>query len=479
MEGTLNNISKYNSENFISEINKIIKLKENNIFSEEEYLKRKNDILDDIKNKGITQNLTEFLSDILVLKEKDILTVEEINNIKTSLAQKKDTIEPIYTPESEVLANNRKTETKKANGLVSRILTLLLTLLFFLPWFTFRACNVTYDYNGYSTIAFQPSNDVSNFSDKISELGSKLSEKTGSKESKTDKFNDFFIISIISAIIGILLIILILISYYSFNVKSVTILSSIMSILFIAIIVILLIDKSKISSEAKGMVDISINFGLFLCLLTSIIIVFSKKIEMGLIIRDNESNSMLFKLNKFFNNKFIGLIGIGIMIICILLSLFIYTSSGAETKTDANKKFEQLKTETTQPQENKSLSENNSYNDTKNFSSNLNTPDGVVVKFINSLGSQDFSSAYYLMTEKRRGSYSLFSSTRAYGGITSTKIFECSYEGETNGKKEVLVDYESIDPANKSGRFKQYFYLIPSGNSYLISDIKNINIEWY
>ena len=115
----------------------------------------------------------------------------------------------------------------------------------------------------------------------------------------------------------------------------------------------------------------------------------------------------------------------------------------------------------------------------KTQQNNLNSPEGVVTKFIESLGKRDFSAAFGLMTEKRRGSYSNFSSTKAYGGIASTKIFSCSYTGETNGKKEVIADYESIDPVNKSGRFKQYFYLIPFNDSFLISEIKNIGIEWY
>lgn len=114
-----------------------------------------------------------------------------------------------------------------------------------------------------------------------------------------------------------------------------------------------------------------------------------------------------------------------------------------------------------------------------NQQSSLNSPEGVVTKFIESLGVQDWSAAFGLMSEKRRGSYSTFISRKGYGGITSTKIYSCSYTGETNGRKEVMVDYESIDPSNKSGRFKQYYYLTPFNDSYLISEIKNINIEWY
>jgi hypothetical protein len=109
----------------------------------------------------------------------------------------------------------------------------------------------------------------------------------------------------------------------------------------------------------------------------------------------------------------------------------------------------------------------------------LNTPEGVVVKFIESLGKREFSAAFALMTEKRRGSYNTFVSTKGYGGITGTKVFSCSKTGEINGKYEVTVNYESIDPSNKSGKFNQYFYLIPFNDSYLISEIKNINIQWY
>lgn len=126
--------------------------------------------------------------------------------------------------------------------------------------------------------------------------------------------------------------------------------------------------------------------------------------------------------------------------------------------------------------------ENNSSagNSNTSFSqTNLNTPDGIVSKFIQSLGNRDYSSAYDLMTEKRRGSYSKFSSTKGYGGITSTRIFSCSYIRDLDGQREIIADYESIDPENKSGRFKQYFYLVPDRDSYLITDIKNIDIQWY
>jgi hypothetical protein len=137
------------------------------------------------------------------------------------------------------------------------------------------------------------------------------------------------------------------------------------------------------------------------------------------------------------------------------------------------------KNENTNTNSSENTSSSNNTNTNNSLESNLKTPDGVVIKFINSLGNRDFSAAFGLMTEKRRGNYSTFSSSKGYGGITKTTIYNCNYTGKNSDKYEVLIEYESIDPANKSGRFKQYYYLIPFHDSYLISDIKNIDIQWY
>lgn len=180
------------------------------------------------------------------------------------------------------------------------------------------------------------------------------------------------------------------------------------------------------------------------------------------------------------NNFIYYIIGGGVVII-ILFLLYIYVfkdnkeSSISDTKP-VNTITNNKSNTTTSKSDNQNQNTNSEIN---KFQANIKTPDGVVIKFLESLGKKDFSAAFALMTEKRRGSYSNFSSTKGYGGITKTTINSCSYTGETNGKKEVKVDYESIDPSNKSGRFKQYFYLIPFNDSYLISEIKNIDIEWY
>jgi len=82
------NESKYTSNVFISQLNKIYNLKENSIFSDEEFNSKKNQFIIDLMNKGISQELDDFLSDILILKDKNILTIDEIKEIKNSFASK-------------------------------------------------------------------------------------------------------------------------------------------------------------------------------------------------------------------------------------------------------------------------------------------------------------------------------------------------------------------------------------------------------
>lgn len=84
----ISNDSKYTSESFISQLNKIFRLKENNIFSVEEFNNKKIQIIIDLINNGISQSLDDFLSEILILRENNILTVEEIKQIKASLVSK-------------------------------------------------------------------------------------------------------------------------------------------------------------------------------------------------------------------------------------------------------------------------------------------------------------------------------------------------------------------------------------------------------
>lgn len=78
-------MENYNSTRLISELSKIYKLRENKIYSEEEYSKRKDEILTNVLKNGISQSLEDFLSDILILKEQNILTIDEIYKLKNNL----------------------------------------------------------------------------------------------------------------------------------------------------------------------------------------------------------------------------------------------------------------------------------------------------------------------------------------------------------------------------------------------------------
>jgi hypothetical protein len=173
-----------------------------------------------------------------------------------------------------------------------------------------------------------------------------------------------------------------------------------------------------------------------------------------------------------------------LIIVSLLIYIFAFKNSNEKTETSVIQNQSQTTPSNVPGTDNNYESQKEKIQNINDISTNnpkydIKTAEGVVVKFIESLGKQDFSSAFALMTEKRRGSYNIFSSKRGYGGITSTKVFSCIKTGEINNKYEVRVNYESIDPANKSGKFEQYFYLIPFNDSFLISEIKNINIQYY
>jgi tetratricopeptide (TPR) repeat protein len=72
---------QYTSKNIISEITKIYKLKEKDIYSDEEYSKRIIDIITDVIKKGISQYPEDLQSGVLSQIEKNILNIDEINLI--------------------------------------------------------------------------------------------------------------------------------------------------------------------------------------------------------------------------------------------------------------------------------------------------------------------------------------------------------------------------------------------------------------
>jgi hypothetical protein len=189
------------------------------------------------------------------------------------------------------------------------------------------------------------------------------------------------------------------------------------------------------------------------------------------------------KSEKTNKTKYYIIGGVFLVIIAALLYYFLIYQNSSDIKTTDKTIQDELKSKELELKERelKLKEQEQQKNNTTPTQPvyNLNTPEGVVVKFIESLGKRDFSAAFALMTEKRRGNYNTFVSTKGYGGITSTKVLSCSKTGQINEKYEVMVTYESIDPMNRSGKFNQFFYLIPFNDSYLISEIKNINIQWY
>lgn len=103
-----NSNDKYTSERFISEITKIYNLKENELYSTNEFNEKKVAIIIDVINKGISQNLDDFLTDILMLKEKGILNIDEIKQIKSSLSIKVKNVSTALPEEINYYCGNCK-----------------------------------------------------------------------------------------------------------------------------------------------------------------------------------------------------------------------------------------------------------------------------------------------------------------------------------------------------------------------------------
>ena len=103
----------------------------------------------------------------------------------------------------------------------------------------------------------------------------------------------------------------------------------------------------------------------------------------------------------------------------------------------------------------------------------------TVKNWINALGNRNFKEAHGLMTSKKGGDYSKFSSTNGYGGINETNILSCKVDTENESSAEVVAEYEAFDPVNRDGKFKQRFIVMKEGDKWLISDIKKIDIAFY
>lgn len=73
------------STSIINEILKVHKLKESGIYTEEEFISKIIDIVSNFTKKGKTNNLEDILFEILPLKKNGVLSLEDINRIKSSL----------------------------------------------------------------------------------------------------------------------------------------------------------------------------------------------------------------------------------------------------------------------------------------------------------------------------------------------------------------------------------------------------------
>lgn len=83
----LNNL-KYNSNKLVNELTRIFDFKNSGLYTEEEYSKRKVNIIINVINEGINENLEDFLLGLIPLKEKGVLSLDDITQIKSSLSPK-------------------------------------------------------------------------------------------------------------------------------------------------------------------------------------------------------------------------------------------------------------------------------------------------------------------------------------------------------------------------------------------------------
>lgn len=212
----------------------------------------------------------------------------------------------------------------------------------------------------------------------------------------------------------------------------------------------------------------------------------------------NELSDEIFELSNFTNKKKNNLpvyIGGGVIaVLLIILTYYLITEFSSanedsddevvsETDNEIKKKELELLEKELDLKEKElegSGSDNSSEIEEPNVKADVEVEAAnQVKKWINALGNGDYNTAYYLMDSKQRGSYSKFSSVSGYGGITSTSINNCYVDNSYGCSAEVVADYESIDPYNKSGRYKQRFFINNCDGYWKITSLKNISINYY
>ena len=74
--------NKIKADEFAEKLKKVHKLHANNIYSDDEYKLKKMAIISELASKKINGAPDDFLASLVVLKEQNILDIEEINKIK-------------------------------------------------------------------------------------------------------------------------------------------------------------------------------------------------------------------------------------------------------------------------------------------------------------------------------------------------------------------------------------------------------------
>lgn len=158
-------------------------------------------------------------------------------------------------------------------------------------------------------------------------------------------------------------------------------------------------------------------------------------------------------------------------ILLLLVTIAIYVST---QQNDTNARFDISKKDTLV--EGADLKRSDSKNLAK--TTQRESPSMQVVRnFIDDLGRRDFRSAYEKQMNNSWGTYGQFSSTKSFGGITSTSINDLRLNHELYDDASVTVDYFSNDPSNKDGRYVQEFFLKKFYDGWKIVKVKNISIE--
>ncbi|MFZ1323053.1 MAG: serine/threonine-protein kinase [Ignavibacteria bacterium] len=177
-----------------------------------------------------------------------------------------------------------------------------------------------------------------------------------------------------------------------------------------------------------------------------------------------------------------GILIVSGFLIMVMIGFLIYVLTSNDIDSELNSRSEENSTEKsagTNSKTSSNSSTNSSTDNTTTYSSEYSSSAALETarSFISDLGNRNFSSAYGKQRNKGWGSFDVFSSTKSFGGITSTNINEASLNYENSDGASVYVDYNSYDPYNKDGRYKQNFILKKYTDGWKIVKVENISID--